>query len=58
MKKFFNGVIAEIKKVQWPTPKELAGLAVFTIIICAIIAVIVLGLDVFFLGIRDYLLDL
>ncbi len=58
MKKFITGVFAEIKKVKWPTMKELIGLLLFTVVTCGIIAVLMLGLDVFFLRIQDILLNL
>ncbi len=58
MRKFIIGVLAEVKKVKWPTPKEMAGLVVFTIAVCGIIAVLMLGLDVFFIEVRNLLLDI
>lgn len=58
MKNFLIGVLAEMKRVKWPTPRELVNLVLFTVIACAIIAIIMLGLDVFFLNIQEILLNL
>lgn len=58
MKNPLKAVIAEMKNVVWPTRKELVVLLAFTIVVCTIAAVLMLGLDVFFIEIRDYLLKL
>ena len=48
IKNYFRGVKAELKKVSWPTKKELLNYTVVVIITCAIMTLIVWGLDVLF----------
>lgn len=47
-KSFFKGFKAELKKVIWPTPKQLANNTVAVIAIVLITAVIVFALDIVF----------
>lgn len=42
---FFNDVISELKKVVWPTRKELTNLTTMVIIICVIVGAILGALD-------------
>lgn len=58
MRNPFPGIIQEIRAVTWPTRSELITLLTFTIVVCAILALMMLGLDVFFLELRDVLLNL
>lgn len=51
-------IILELKKVVWPTRRETFFLLIYTVILCGIIALIIVGLDVVFLEIRNYLLNL
>jgi len=48
----------ELKKTEWPSKKEIVQLTVYTIIFCAIIASIMVGLDLIFFTIRDWFLNL
>jgi len=50
---FMKDFKAELKKVIWPTPKELASNTIAVITIVALIAVIVLGLDTVFKTLND-----
>ena len=47
-KAFFKEFKAELKKVTWPTPKQLAAKTAIVIAIVLIISVIVFGLDFVF----------
>ena len=47
-KSFFKDFKAEIKKVIWPTPKQLVNSTIAVVVIVIITAVIVLALDVVF----------
>ena len=58
MRKFYETMKSEFKAITWPTWRELVELLLFTIIVCGIIAVLMLGLDIVFLRIRDILLEL
>jgi len=48
----------ELKKTEWPSKKEIVQLTVYTIVFCAIIASIMVGLDLIFFTIRDWFLNL
>ncbi len=48
--KFFKEVFGEIKKVTWPTPKELISYTATVIVFIAIFAVIIGLLDLAFSG--------
>ena len=50
VKKFFREMIAEIKKIVWPSPKSVARNSVIVLIICAMLGA--------FIWIIDYLLGL
>lgn len=43
--KFFNDVISELKKVVWPTRKELTNLTLMVIIICVVVGAALGALD-------------
>lgn len=58
MKNPFPGIISEIRKVIWPTPKEMVGLFALVVGLSAIAAMIILGLDFFFAEVREVLLGL
>lgn len=51
-KKFWKGYKSELKKVKWPTPKELFNSTVAVIAIVVIVAVIVIVLDLAFEGLN------
>jgi preprotein translocase SecE subunit len=58
MKNPISGIASELKSVTWPTRRETLSLTLFTVVVCAIIALVILGLDVVFLNIRDTILSL
>lgn len=53
----FKDFKAELKKVVWPTPKELVNSTTAVIVIVLITAVIVFGLDVLFESLNTYGID-
>lgn len=53
-KKFFKSLKAELKKVTWPTPKQVVNSTVGVVVIVLITAVIVLVLDLAFEGLNKY----
>jgi preprotein translocase SecE subunit len=53
MKKAFQYLITEYKQVKWPSLRKTINLAVFVIIVSAIITAVVLGLDAFFFKLRS-----
>ena len=53
-KHFFKDFKAELKKVIWPTPKQLVNGTVAVIVIVVIIGAIVFGLDAVFEAMNKY----
>ena len=51
LREYFRGVKTEIKKVVWPTRKELVSYTVVVIITCAVFALFLWGVDSGFLAI-------
>ncbi|MDW7667292.1 MAG: preprotein translocase subunit SecE [Bacillota bacterium] len=47
---FFKGAKSELKKVSWPTKKELANMTVVVLVVVAIMTVLIWGLDFMFKG--------
>ena len=56
-KSFFKGLKAELKKVIWPTPKQLVNSTTAVIVIVLITAVIVFALDFVFNVLNIEVLD-
>lgn len=56
-KSFFKSFKGELKKVSWPTPKQLVNNTVAVIIIVVVIAVIVFVLDLAFDAVNKYGID-
>ena len=56
-KSFFKGFKAELKKVIWPTPKQLVNNTVAVITIVLIVALIVFVLDLTFESLNKYGVD-
>jgi preprotein translocase subunit SecE len=50
---FFQEVIAELKKVTWPTRQETIKLTLVVLTVSAIIGVFVGGLDILFVNIQQ-----
>ncbi|MTI87202.1 MAG: preprotein translocase subunit SecE [Balneolaceae bacterium] len=43
--KFFDGVVAEFKKVSWPTQKELIDNTIIVVVFSIIISLFIFGVD-------------
>ena len=52
-KSFFKGFKAELKKVSWPTPKQLANNTVAVIAIVLLTTIIVFALDIVFEAVNN-----
>ncbi|MDD2270217.1 MAG: preprotein translocase subunit SecE [Candidatus Dojkabacteria bacterium] len=53
----FKKILTELKKTKWPTGKELLVLTVYTVILCAVVAIAITGLDLAFFKIRDWYIN-
>lgn len=45
---YFRGVKAELKKVNWPSKKELGNYTVVVLATCAMMTIVIWGLDLVF----------
>jgi preprotein translocase subunit SecE len=57
-KKYLKGVVSELKKVIWPTRKELVNYEIVVITFCALAAVGIWVFDFAFRNIITYLIQL
>lgn len=48
IKNYFKGVKSEIKKVNWPTKKELTNYTVVVLATCTVMTIVIWGLDLVF----------
>lgn len=58
LKDYFKGVNVEMKKVVWPTRKELGSYTVVVLVTCAVFALAFWGIDSGFLAILRGLLGI
>lgn len=58
LKDYFKGVKVEMKKVVWPTRKELGSYTVVVLVTCAVFALAFWGIDSGFLAILKGLLGI
>ncbi len=57
-REYFRGVRQELKKVVWPTPKELGSYTVVVLVTCAVFALIFWGMDSGFLALLRAVLNI
>jgi preprotein translocase SecE subunit len=48
----------ELKKTNWPSGKQIVQLTIYTLVLCGIIAMLMVGLDLLFFNLRDWFLNL
>jgi preprotein translocase SecE subunit len=53
----FKNIIGELKKTKWPKWKQVGILTIYTLIVCGIITLLILGLDLVLYKIRDWFLN-
>ncbi|MGI6423412.1 MAG: preprotein translocase subunit SecE [Candidatus Dojkabacteria bacterium] len=51
--KIIRNIITELKQTEWPTISQLARLTIYTVVLCGIIALLILGIDMVFFWLRD-----
>ena len=55
---FVRGIVGELKKVGWPSRQEATRLTVIVLIVTAVIALVLWGIDTLFAELMDiFLLD-
>lgn len=50
-------ILTELKNSKWPSKKDIVKLTIYTLILCGIITVIMLGLDLILFKLRDWFLN-
>ena len=53
-KNFMKDFRAELKKVVWPTSKQMVSNVTTVIVIVLVVAIITFGLDLFFGGVKEF----
>ena len=48
-----RNIITELKQTEWPSGKQLLSLTIYTVILCGIIALLILGIDIVLFWLRD-----
>jgi len=48
-----KNIITELKKTEWPSISQLVKLTVYTLLLCGIIALLILGVDLVLFWLRD-----
>jgi len=48
VKNYFKGVKSELKKVNWPTRKELANYTIVVLVTVGVMTIVIWGLDLVF----------
>ncbi|MGI5897669.1 MAG: preprotein translocase subunit SecE [Candidatus Dojkabacteria bacterium] len=56
--KIIKNIVNEAKNTKWPTLKEVAVMTIYTIIVCGIISLIMVGLDLVLAKLRDLFLNM
>lgn len=52
-----RNILTELKSTKWPSKMEIVQLTIYTIILCAIIAAVMVGLDLILFKLRDWFLN-
>jgi preprotein translocase SecE subunit len=52
-----KNIVTELKSTKWPSRTEIVQLTIYTIVLCAIIAAIMVGLDLILFKLRDWFLN-
>lgn len=55
IKNYFKGVRAELKKVNWPSKKELKNYTIVVLVTCLIMTVVIWGLDLLFKQMMNFI---
>lgn len=48
-----RNIIIELKQTEWPTASQLLRLTAYTLLLCGIIALLILGIDIVLFWLRD-----
>lgn len=55
IKKYFKGVKSELKKVNWPSKKELKNYTIVVLVTCVIMTIVIWGLDLLFKQMMNFI---
>lgn len=56
--KYFRDTVSEMKKVAWPSKKQIINNTIIVLVVVAIAAIVIFGLDTVFGFIIKFLIDL
>jgi preprotein translocase SecE subunit len=51
--RLIRNIITELKQTEWPSMDQLAKLTIYTVILCGIIALLIVGVDLVLFWLRD-----
>jgi preprotein translocase subunit SecE len=51
-----TSILGELKQVTWTKPKDLVMLVIYVLILCGAVSALMMGLDLFFGGLRELVL--
>lgn len=51
--KLIRNITTELKQTEWPSMDQLVKLTIYTLILCGIIALLILGVDIVLFWLRD-----
>ena len=52
-----KNIITELKNSKWPSKMEIVKMTIYTLILCGIIALVMVGLDLILFKVRDWFLN-
>lgn len=53
MKNILRNITTELKQTEWPTMSQLFQLTIYTLILCGIIALLILGVDMILFWLKN-----
>jgi len=56
--KTIKNIITELKSTKWPSKLEILQMTIYTIILCAVLAAIMVGLGLVLFKVRDWILNI
>lgn len=56
--KTIKNIITELKSTKWPSKLEILQMTIYTIILCAVLAAVMVGLDLVLFKVRDWFLNI
>ncbi|MBP5204062.1 preprotein translocase subunit SecE [bacterium] len=58
MPKFITSILNELKKTKWPSKADALKLTAYTIVFCVVLSLAMIGLDLLFIQLREWFLNI